>query len=270
MADLDAILLAIQPLLTGLVNIALAHNWLATSALCMKLQPALVQALPADASPLAQLPEVGLETARELEITKGAEGKRWLEKYIKNCEVSHETRFLVKSWPRLEVVSAEFKGELRFLQPKLDECLNGPVPGEKIVTPSAMVQLNFRCRYIYPDTPSSGGSEGKSSLPNGHVATNGDREDINAEPKSTGAVDDAVDRVDEKTNGDIKQQISDAKEVIAEKVESAKEGVKQVGQKGKAKSAVKEKIVPNGYAHAPHWPLVGSVCFSPAVSLKML
>jgi translocation protein SEC63 len=109
--ELDSILLTIQPLLTGLVNISLAHNWLATSTLCMSLQPALVQALPVGLSPLAQLTGITPERATEMEIVHKAEGKRWLDKWYKaDIEGVSEAKNMAKYWPKLDVVSAEFKG----------------------------------------------------------------------------------------------------------------------------------------------------------------
>jgi hypothetical protein len=49
-------------------------------------------------------------------VTNSAEGKRWLEKWVKaDVEGCEEAKRVARSWPRLEIVSAEFKGELRDL-----------------------------------------------------------------------------------------------------------------------------------------------------------
>jgi translocation protein SEC63 len=128
-----------------------------------------------------------------------------------------------------------------------------------VVTPGSMVQLNYRCRYVYPGTPRA--TAPKTSLPNGHVDADRARD-----TDSVQAVEDAVEKVDEKadetingmTNGDVKEKISEVKDIVIEKAELAAEKVKQVGQKGKSKVGSKEKIIPNGYAHAPHWPLVSA------------
>jgi len=78
----------------------------------MKLQAALVQALPPSCSPLAQFPTITPETGLEKQITKGAEGKRWLEKWVKkDTAVEKRVRGVAELWPRLEIVSAEFKGK---------------------------------------------------------------------------------------------------------------------------------------------------------------
>lgn len=112
MADLESILLTLQPLLTGLVNISLAHNWLKTSLLCMNLQPSLVQAVPNGISPLAQLPTITAEQATEMAIVQKAEGKKWLNTwYHSEAGASSEAKRVAATWPKLEVVSADFKGE---------------------------------------------------------------------------------------------------------------------------------------------------------------
>jgi translocation protein SEC63 len=108
----------VQPILTALLNISLAHNWLATSLHCISLQPALVQALPPSVSPLAQLPGISPEQGFEQQVTNSAEGKRWLEKWVKaDVEGCEEAKRVARSWPRLEIVSAEFKG--KYLYPGL-------------------------------------------------------------------------------------------------------------------------------------------------------
>ena len=99
-------------ILSALANIALARNWLATSSLAIQLQPALVQALPAGISPLAQFPQITPPQGLEMQIKSGAEGKKWLEKWQKSDkDISVETEEVVKSWPRLEVIDVELKGE---------------------------------------------------------------------------------------------------------------------------------------------------------------
>jgi hypothetical protein len=111
-------------LLHALLNISLAHNWLKTSLLVIKLQPSLVQALPANASPLAQLPGINPEKATELEIVNGTEGKRWLEKFVKKYQGTAEYAEAVevaKWWPKLEITDAEFKGVLLYVLLALDE-----------------------------------------------------------------------------------------------------------------------------------------------------
>jgi translocation protein SEC63 len=78
----------------------------------MQLQPALVQALPAGVSPLAQLPGITAERATEMEIVHKAEGRKWLESWYKaTIEDVSEAKKVAKFWPKLDVTSVEFKGE---------------------------------------------------------------------------------------------------------------------------------------------------------------
>ena len=105
-----AVLRLTPSLLIALSSIALAHNWLSTSLLVVKLQAALVQALPPFASPLAQLPGVDHETALELEIVKGADGRRWCDQVVKKGLVLGEAKTVAEHWPRLEITDAEFRG----------------------------------------------------------------------------------------------------------------------------------------------------------------
>lgn len=232
--ELDSILVSVQPILTGLVNIALAHNWLSTSTLCMQLQPALVQALPAGLSPLAQLTGITPERATEMELLHKAEGKKWLDKWY-NASIDNvtEAKNMAKYWPKLDVVSVEFKGMPSQLSAR--SFADRSVAGEKVVTPSAIVQLTFKCRYIYPSTPVA-----KNTVPNGHLV-DGPNGHADTTPDDTS---------DEKR--DVKDVAEDVKEIVAEKAE------KVVGLKGK-EAVAKPEYAPNGYAHAPHWPLVSLV-----------
>lgn len=104
--------------------------------------------------------------------------------------------------------------------------------GEKVVTPSAIVQLTFKCRYIYPSTPVSKELPNGhlSDIPNGHVDSDENKDDSSDEKR------------------DLKAAVVDAKDAVLDKAE------KVTGQKGK--EAVKPEYPANGYAHAPHWPLV--------------
>jgi translocation protein SEC63 len=78
----------------------------------MKLQASLVQALPADLSPLAQFPGITPERATEMEIVNKAEGKKWLDKwYNASIENVAEAKEMAKYWPKLDIVSTEFKGQ---------------------------------------------------------------------------------------------------------------------------------------------------------------
>ena len=106
------LLKACPALLTALLNISLSHNWMDTTLRIVRLQACLVQALPDSSSPLAQLPGITPDRAVELEMSKGCEGRRWLEKWAKKGDAgSAETKMATNSWPRLEITDAEFKGK---------------------------------------------------------------------------------------------------------------------------------------------------------------
>ena len=130
------------------------------------------------------------------------------------------------------------------------------VVGEKVVTPSSIVQIAFQCRYVYPTTPSTTAGlavseKPKLALPNGDShSENGDA----TQAESVTEVEDAVpsidtEKVSEKVSND--EKVADLKEAILDKV---------VARKGKA--VEKRVFPPNGYAHAPRWPFV-----SPTLSL---
>lgn len=93
------------------MNISLAHNWLSTSLSIVKLQAALVQALPVTSSPLVQLPKVTHTHAEELEIVEEIEGRRWAEKIVRKDLLEDEAKSVLEKWPRLEITDAKFQGE---------------------------------------------------------------------------------------------------------------------------------------------------------------
>ncbi|WWD18086.1 hypothetical protein CI109_102534 [Kwoniella shandongensis] len=222
-SETTAVLRVLPPLLNALLNISLAHNWLATSLLCIKVQPALVQALPADASPLAQLPGISPEKGTELQIVKKAEGLKWLERFVKSDPVDTvDAATVAKYWPRLEVISAEFK-----------------VGGESLVTPSSIVDLTYKVRYVHAGTPSTTPIKPTLPLTNGDIKEKTESEDGVAD--SVAEVEDSVTKVEEETE---KSTLVDVKEKIVEKIEVATKG----------KEATKQEVPPNGYAHAPRWP----------------
>lgn len=65
---------------------------------------------------MQQLPKIDNKTAEAIE-TKGAEGSKWMEKFVAmgdeekiDADLS-EAQEVASKWPRLEVVDAEFRGE---------------------------------------------------------------------------------------------------------------------------------------------------------------
>ena len=141
-----SVLLTTPILLNAMLNIALSHNWLKTTKNIIKLQAALVQAVPPCSSPLQQLPGITPEQALELEIVKGVEGQKWAEKALAKDVLSPEAKAVVEVLPRLELVDAEFT-----------------VDGEKLVTPGSIVSLDFKLRYRFPTTSSSALTNGAVS-----------------------------------------------------------------------------------------------------------
>ncbi|WVQ85273.1 hypothetical protein IAT38_007438 [Cryptococcus sp. DSM 104549] len=216
-ADQLAILRILPVLLNALLHISLARAWLKTSLLVIQIQPALVQALPADVSPLAQFPEIDPAKATELQLVSKAEGVRWLEKWVRKGDTGSwiEAANVAKYWPRLEVVSAKFT-----------------VEGEKTVTPSSITNLVCQVRYVYPTTPLSALAKAKPLIANG-VAD--EKEKSPDAEDSVAAVEDAVSKV-------------------AEKAEEKKEAAKVEDVKKEIVKAAEEEVADNGYAHAPYWP----------------
>lgn len=127
--------------------------------------------------------------------------------------------------------------------------------GEKVVSPSSVVNLNVRLRYVYPTTPSSKAAPSPAkALPNGdHVKE--EKENGDAKPDASDLapkVEEAVSAVSSDSKSDVKERVEELKNDI---VKLAKESTSAVGQKGK--ESTKDTVYPpNGYAHAPRWPMV--------------
>lgn len=230
------VLRATPPLLHAMFNISLAYNWLKTSLLVNKLQPALVQAVPVGASPLAQLPGVTLEDAQELEIKKGAEGQMWLEKWIKRSasdDEYDEAKEIAKTWPRLDVVDIDFQ-----------------VTGERTVTPGAIVSLKIQARWVYPSAMLEKMAK--------RLESRGD---------SVEDIETAVDAEQEEPvgNGEKEDEWSDDDENddLSEKKRPAKPSRPAApARKTRATETKDDKVYPpTGYAHAPRWPANRSPAF---------
>lgn len=218
--DQLAVLRVLPPLLNAITNIALAHNWLSVSLRCIQLQPALVQAMPPSVSPLAQLPGFDFEKGFEQQIIKKAEGDKWLEKWVRVREGFDEAFNVAKYWPRLEVIGAEFK-----------------VDDSKVVTPSSIVSLTAKVRYVYPTTALSSRAKPIPMLPKSELAKLEKGKEENGEAKS----------------------IEDVKEAVKEASEKEeKPTVKEVQEKIVKNKEAKEVV--NGFAHAPRWPQVNYPC----------
>ena len=100
------------------------HKWLSTYLVIIKLEQHLVQAMhPATSSPLVQLPHVSSETADKLAqstekivspeqyASLSEEQKDSLFPELKGRDdIKKQVQCISEHWPKLELVSSEFKG----------------------------------------------------------------------------------------------------------------------------------------------------------------
>lgn len=117
------------------------------------------------------------------------------------------------------------------------------VEGEKVVSPSSIVNLNFRVRYVHPSSIVSK-PQSKLALTSGdsHTGPNGI-----ATPEEEKTLEEASKEKVEGVVADIKEKVEDVKDVVSETIS------KVVSEDKEDKEKVWEK---NGYAHAPLWPQV--------------
>lgn len=137
-------------LLNGLLAISLAHNWLETTLLLMQLTQCMVQAVPLQdlpAAELLQLPHMTPELVKKLQGSNSlaklgvqgfwkipdAERKSVLTGAGVSAKQYEEMVQVVGTWPRLELVDAFFK-----------------VSGERLVTTGAIVQFVVKLRLLPP------------------------------------------------------------------------------------------------------------------------
>ena len=127
--------------------------------------------------------------------------------------------------------------------------------GERLVTPSSIVNLNFQARYVYPTTlPSTPSLVKPKLLPNGddHLNTVDGEEKLNGDaghPDSVADVEEELIKDESKGESDVKEKMVQAAEKVG----------KKIGKRGKKEE--KKDYPPNGYAHAPRWPQV-SICIT--------
>ena len=112
--------------------------------------------------------------------------------------------------------------------------------GEKIVTPSSIVKLSFKARYVYPSSVTApafvaSSNDEKAVLTNGEVHSEETNGEANGKEHSVAEVENTVVKAEKK------------KTVKANKIEDEEE-----------KDEEKDKKVwpANGFAHAPRWPQV--------------
>lgn len=137
----DEVIFRSPALLSSLLNIAMAHNWLTPTLNAMRLHAHLVQAvsptLPSsEATIFSQLPNVSENDVKSvLEEIGKPDVKTFIEHLQKiSDERAKEAAKAAESWGKLELVEATFK-----------------VIGERIVTPMSIVQLLIKVR-VSPST----------------------------------------------------------------------------------------------------------------------
>jgi translocation protein SEC63 len=115
----NAVVLIAHQLTTGLISIALSHNWLSTYLTAVTLQKSLFQATHPMLSPLLQLPHV----TPALGDRATSQGVDSIDDFVQLPEEPRATLFselserdykhavdVAKNWPKLELISAAFKG----------------------------------------------------------------------------------------------------------------------------------------------------------------
>lgn len=129
-AEQRLLLLHTPTLLQSLLSMAISHSWLQPTLVILRLHQLLAQAVAPDADRLTLFPGVDKETAQS------AQGD--IVKLVRNVEVkapesASDVRKIAERWGQLEFVDAGYK-----------------VIGEKVVTPSAIMQLVFKLRLAPP------------------------------------------------------------------------------------------------------------------------
>ena len=120
------LLLALPPLLSSILNVSLAHSWLSTSLTIMKLHGYLLQATLPSLPKLLQLPHLTFAQAKAAEDKlRSLRGPGGIETWNRlsneqrkvvlagalNDEQLRETAEIARTWPKLEVLGAKFKGQ---------------------------------------------------------------------------------------------------------------------------------------------------------------
>jgi hypothetical protein len=147
------------------------------------------------------------------------------------------------------------------------------VAGEKRVTTSAIVSINFKCRFNYPSTPVVAKREITQKIDEAVPQTNGvsddtrvngvgKHEDTSVDEKPlNGAAPSGVTPEGEEPLG-VKMDSEDAEakakiDLLKDDIAQIAEGKEQPKSKeSKERVAEKTEWAPTGYAHAPHWPFV--------------
>lgn len=165
------VLLKLPLILPALLNIALAHHWLATSRQIMTLSARFVQATPGEWSAIMQLPDRRVEDAVGLQASElYADG--WQTSVVESTSATTVTtekptapgqppaplqftyadRSTASKIPRLRITDATFS-----------------VEGENEITPGSFIQFTYAC-HVIQDHPAAGqqktkkGADGKDEI----------------------------------------------------------------------------------------------------------
>ncbi|KAF0493523.1 Sec63-domain-containing protein [Gigaspora margarita] len=129
-------------LVTGLLEIALAHRWLQTSTRCMEVSQFLVQAMWFQDNPLVQLPFVTPEVLKIMKIKKKnirsiVQLRKMNDDDIKNViKLSNDSEYdilkkIANLYPIMHIDDAYFK-----------------VTGYEVITPGSLVTLVVKVKYL--------------------------------------------------------------------------------------------------------------------------
>ncbi|EJD01240.1 uncharacterized protein FOMMEDRAFT_126005 [Fomitiporia mediterranea MF3/22] len=136
----DDILVRSPSLLTSLLNIAMAHNWLTPTLSAMRLHAYVTQAVSPftqvqDSSVFTQFPNFSEDDVKNLvQQLNERDVKAFIDHLEKTQDArAEQARKAAESWGKLELVEASFK-----------------VLGERIVTPLSIVQLVVKARITPP------------------------------------------------------------------------------------------------------------------------
>jgi translocation protein SEC63 len=174
LTELDVLLSHSHVLLTSLLNITLARNWLVVSIYVMQLNARLAQAVKPSRTPshdYSQYPSIRLEETQTL-----AEGLKKYKKgpdidvisaLVKKLEEMEDPRVATvekaaERWCRLDIVDASFTG-IDFVHDQWYHLLTElKVIGDKIITPGSYVNLVIKLRIAPPGSTVSAAERSKN------------------------------------------------------------------------------------------------------------
>lgn len=155
----ERILLRSPTVLTSLLNIAMAHNWLTPTLNAMRLHAYLTQAIAPntteDAQVFTQLPNMSEDDVKSFEKLEICDIESFISALQKTEDArAEDAKKAINNWGKIDLVEASFKGEGK------SSCHNNLlltmiiVIGERIIVPSSIVQLLVKVR-VNPPTGST-------------------------------------------------------------------------------------------------------------------